>query len=187
MPPKVRITREQIVETALELVRSQGMDAVNAREIARTLGCSTQPVFSNFASMEGLKQAVLTAADGRYQRAIREAMEKGEYPAYKAAGMAYIGFARQEPALFKLLFMRDRTGERIPEDRESIRAILDVVMKNLSITEDEAYLLHLELWLYVHGIATMLATGYLDWEEEFISRALTDAYQGLKHRFTEGK
>ncbi len=137
--------------------------------------------------MEGLKQAMLTAADGRYQRAIREAMEKGEYPAYKAAGMAYIGFARQEPALFKLLFMRDRTGERIPEDRESIRAILDVVMKNLSITEDEAYLLHLELWLYVHGIATMLATGYLDWEEEFISRALTDAYQGLKHRFTEGK
>ncbi len=45
MPPKVRITREQIVGTALEQVRSQGMDAVNAREIARTLGCSTSLSF----------------------------------------------------------------------------------------------------------------------------------------------
>lgn len=54
-------------------------------------------------------------------------------------------------------------------------------------SEDEAYLFHLEMWLYVHGIATMIATSYLDWDDEFISRVLTDAYMGLKYRYTEGK
>ncbi len=57
-------------------------------------------------------------------------------------------------------------------------------MKNLTLSEDEAYLFHLESWLFVHGIAAMLATSYLNWDTDFISRALTDAYQGLKHRFT---
>ena len=41
----------------------------------------------------------------------------------------------------------------------------------------------MELWLYVHGIATMIATNYLEWDIEFIDKALTDAYQGLKNRY----
>ena len=56
-------------------------------------------------------------------------------------------------------------------------------MKNLGIDENEAYFFYLELWLYVHGIATMIATNYLEWDIEFIDKALTDAYQGLKNRY----
>ena len=43
------------------------------------------------------------------------------------------------------------------------------------------------MWIYVHGIATMLATSFLDWDEAFISRSLTDAYLGLTSRFREEK
>jgi hypothetical protein len=39
------------------------------------------------------------------------------------------------------------------------------------------------MWLFVHGIATMQATSYENWDTELISRALTDSYMGLKHRF----
>ena len=42
---------------------------------------------------------------------------------------------------------------------------------------------HLEMWIYVHGIAVMLATSYLEWQEDFISQVLTDAYSGLKYRY----
>ena len=80
--------------------------------------------------------------------------------------------------------MRDRTGEKIEENREEIRPILNIIMKNLGICEDEAFLFHMESWLYVHGIATMIATNYLEWDIEFINKALTDAYLGLKHRYT---
>ena len=55
MPPKVRITKEEIIGTCLALVRENGADALNARSIAAALGCSTQPIFSNFSSMEELQ------------------------------------------------------------------------------------------------------------------------------------
>ena len=64
---------------------------------------------------------------------------------------------------------------------------MQLIQQNLGISEDEAYLFHLEMWLYVHGIATMIATSYLDWDDEFISRVLTDAYMGLKYRYNGGK
>ena len=55
MPPKVRITKEDIIHTAVEIVRRDGTGAINARVIAKELNCSTQPVFSNFATMEDLR------------------------------------------------------------------------------------------------------------------------------------
>ena len=73
------------------------------------------------------------------------------------------------------------------KNKEEIRPLMQLIQQNLGISEDEAYLFHLEMWLYVHGIATMIATSYLDWDDEFISRVLTDAYMGLKYRYTEGK
>ena len=59
MPPKVQITKEDIVNTALELIRTSGEHAINARAVAAALNCSTQPIFSNFATMEELQNAVI--------------------------------------------------------------------------------------------------------------------------------
>ena len=66
MPPKVKIAKEDIVKTAVELVRASGEQAINARSVAAALGCSTQPVFSNFSGMEDLQGAVVKAAYARY-------------------------------------------------------------------------------------------------------------------------
>ncbi len=184
MPPIVKTTKENIIDAAVEIIKTEGESALNARNLAKRLGCSTQPIFSNFNNMQDLKNAVIAYANNLYHGFLDYDMHKGDYPPYKASGMAYIRFAREERELFKLLFMRDRTGEAITEDREAVRAMLDIIMKNLGLDEDSAYMLHIELWVYVHGLATMIATGYLDWNIDFISRSLTDAYEGLKYRFT---
>ncbi len=186
MPPKVKFTKDEIITAAVEVVRERGADALTARALGERLGASPKPIFGYFSSMDEVKYEVLTAADALYQSYLSADMAAGLYSPYKASGMAYIRFAKEEKELFKLLFMRDRSGEDITEDRESIRPMLDIIMKNLGISEDKAYLLHLELWLYVHGIATMLATSYLPWNTDFISQALTDAYHGLKIHFTGG-
>ena len=52
MPPKAKVTREDILSACVEIIRESGFDAVNARALASRLGCSTQPIFSNYASME---------------------------------------------------------------------------------------------------------------------------------------
>ena len=33
----------------------------------------------------------------------------------------------------------------------------------------------------------MLATSYLEWDEEFISRVVTDGYEGMKARYLQRK
>lgn len=186
MPPKFKFTREEIVQAALELTRTEGADGLTARSLAARLGCSVKPIFGLFRSMDEVRRQVLEAADALYQRYLREDMAADRYPAYKASGMAYIRFAREERELFKLLFMRDRQQEELPAEDASVRPLLALIGSSLGVDEDAARRFHLEMWLYVHGIATMIATSYLNWEEDFISEALTDAYQGLRLRYQEG-
>lgn len=187
MPPKFKFTRDEITNAALNVTRKNGISGLTARALAAEAWSSVKPIFGLFKNMEEVGQEVFIASDLLYQNYLREDMAKGKYSPYKASGMAYIRFAKEERELFKLLFMRDRSREKIEENKEEIRPLMQLIQQNLGISEDEAYLFHLEMWLYVHGIATMIATSYLDWDDEFISRVLTDAYMGLKYRYTEGK
>jgi len=190
MPPKIKVTRGHILAAAVELVRRSGAQALNARAIAAMLNCSTQPVFSNFATMEELRLAVVAQAEARCEAYIQRETESGQYPPYKASGMAYIRFAKEEQELFRLLYMRDRSDEE--ESDEAVasdlgRRMEHLVQGNTGLSDGQAQLFHLEMWAYVHGIAAMYATGFLDLPTELISRMLTDAYQGLCKQFgTEG-
>ncbi len=187
MPPKFKFTKDEITTAALNVTRNNGISGLTARALAAELGCSVKPIFGLFKNMEEVQQEVLTASNLLYQNYLREDMAKGKYPPYKASGMAYIRFAKEERELFRLLFMRDRSNEKIEENKEEIKSLMQLIQQNLGISEDEAYLFHLEMWIYVHGIATMIATSYLDWDDEFISKVITDAYMGLKYRYTEGQ
>lgn len=186
MPPKFRFTREEILNSAVNVVRKNGISGLTARALASELGSSVKPIFGLFQNMEEVQCEVIKSANALYQSYLQRAVLENKYPPYKATGIGYIRFAKEEKELFKLLFMRDRTNEKIEDDREIFRPQLDMIMKNLNISENDAFLLHLELWLYVHGIATTLATSYLDWDMEFISQSLTDVYTGLKYRYTGG-
>ena len=183
MPPKARITKEQIVAAGLELARQAGPEAINARAVARRLGCSTQPVFSNYAAMDDLQKDVLAAANGLYQKHLETSVQQGRHPPYKAMGLGYIDFARQEPELYRWLFMRDRTGESIPNGREDNAGVVDLIVQKTGLDADTAWLFHLEMWIFVHGVASMLATGYVDWDENLVSDMLTDMFRGLQARF----
>ena len=186
MPRKFMFTREEVLAAALNLVREQGIAAVTARGLGEKLGSSSKPIFSLFENMEDVLTAVMEAADKLYQNYLKEDMTSGKYPPYKASGMAYIRFAKEEKELFKLLFMRDRSHENT-DNKEENKQLLELIQQNLGINEEEAYLFHLEMWIYVHGMATMLATSYLELDEAFISKVLTDGYEGMKTRFIGGK
>lgn len=187
MPRKFMFTREEILTAALDLVREKGITAVTARGLGEKLGSSSKPIFSLFENMEDVLNAVMEVADEVYQKYLKEDMAKGEYPPYKASGMAYIRFAKEEKELFKLLFMRDRSHENKEENKEEIKPLLELIQGGVGLNEDEAYLFHTEMWLYAHGIASAIATSYLEWNEELISKVLTDGYEGLKNRYMKGK
>ena len=52
MPPKVKITKEMIIDAAFEIARSEGAENINARTVSKKLGCSTQPVMYHFKRSE---------------------------------------------------------------------------------------------------------------------------------------
>ncbi len=182
MPPKIKITRDDIVNAAVKIVQKNGAEALNARTVASYLECSTQPIFSNFSSMDELKVAVIEKADMLCQEYMQKEVQRGEFPVYKANGMAYILFAKEEKELFKLLYMRDRTKETETEESKLTEQMEDIVKNNTGLNESEAKLFHLETWAFVHGIATMFATGFLDLDWSLVSKMLTDCYKGLVNR-----
>ena len=182
MPPKCKFAKEEIVSAALEITRREGFQAVTARAVSVRLNASTKVIFSLFENMEALLEAVIGAANQVYQETIRRAIDSGEYPPYKASGMAYIRFAQENKELFKLLFMRDRSQENVQENTEEMKPLVQIIQQNTGLPEAQAQMLHLEMWIYVHGIATMLATSYLEWDWKLIDKMLTDGYEGIASR-----
>lgn len=182
MPRNFMFTKEEVVAAALELARESGMEAVTARSLGAKLESSSKPIFSLFRNMEEVQRAVIEAANKLYQSYLREDMESGRYPPYKASGMAYIRFAGEEKELFKLLFMRERSREENMQGEAELTPIIAIVRKNTELSEEEAKLFHLEMWMFTHGIATTIATSYFEWDMELVSRILTDGYEGIKYR-----
>lgn len=187
MPPKIRFSREAVVEAAFAIARKDGMEAVNARAIAKELGCSTQPLFREFQTMDQIKDEVRASAMKLYDQSVMRAMMGAEKP-YKAAGMAYLHFAKNEPALFKLLFMYDRgkdKDKREGENDPSADYVLEALMKSQRLSREKAKLFHLYSWIYVHGMASMIATNYVDFSDEEMDGLLTGMYTATKSLFAE--
>ncbi len=63
MPPKVKITKDMIIDAAFNVAREAGAENINARTVAKNLKCSTQPVMYQFETIEELKKAVYAKAD----------------------------------------------------------------------------------------------------------------------------
>ena len=103
MPPKAKITKEMIVDTAFEIVRKEGADKVTARSISEQLNCSTQPVLYYFSTVEDIKKAVYIKADEYHSAYLLDVEMTCENPML-AIGINYIKFAIEERNLFRFLF-----------------------------------------------------------------------------------
>lgn len=182
MPPKIKVTKQDIIKAAMNIIRENGEQNLNARAVAAKLKCSTQPVFSNYDSMEQLKSDVISAAYALFGEYTKREIASGKYPIYKASGIAYIRFAGEEKELFKLLYMCERSRKNQCAD-ETWNTTIDMVQKTTGLNREKAELFHLEMWVVVHGIATMVATSYLDWNFDLISQVMTDTFMGIMHRF----
>ncbi len=183
MPPKFKFTKEEIIENALQLVRESGKEALTARALAVRLGTSPKPIFGSFSGMEEVQNAVKEAANALYLSYLQKEMESGIYPPYKASGMAYIRFAKEEKELFRFLFMGEREVGEMAILSSDWQMAVAMIEKNLGLDHEKATLYQMEMWSFVHGIATMYATNYLRPELDLVSEMLTDVFQGLRHRF----
>lgn len=175
---KKLITREKILQSAFELVRKEGVAALSVRALAKECNCSTQPIYLSFKSIEEIKDEVYKTGMQFFYEYMLNLVARKEYPEYKAMGMAYIKFAHEESELFRYLFMTKPRTDYGSVDA-SWETSVEVVKKNLRISEEAARKLHTEMWIFGHGIATMYLTNYIDFNLNEVSDMYHDVFIGL--------
>lgn len=180
MPPKTKIPKEMIIKTAYELTKATGIESVTAKSIAKQLNCSIQPVYWVFDTMDNLRNAVMNEAIKEYNDYLLT--EIPNLSKYQAAGWNYIRFAKEQPHLFKLLFMTERQsntpiGEsNIDENKEYL---LSLIQSDYGLNEKQANDFYVKLWLFSHGIATMIVTKTVSLNDKEIGKMLMDVLLGL--------
>lgn len=187
MPPKNRFDREMILQAAFALVRSGGVDALTMRAVGKSLGCSSQPVFSHFLGIDELREAVRGEAKKLYASYVQKGL--AEFPAFKGVGMQYIAFAREEPRLFEWLFLQRQDilspVHSLPELDENRDEVLQTIVQFYGLSIQQAESLYGHLSVYTHGIATLLVNGAVDYSEEDVSRMLTEVFVALFRTYKE--
>ncbi len=179
MPPKCKFTKEEIIHAALELVRTEGIDAITARALGAKLGSSPKPIFSVFENMDEVQREVIAAARQLYNGYIDFALHQSDMPAFKGVGTQYIRFALTEPKLFQLLFMSEQPQKPdianvLPVIDENYGLILDSVRECYGLDEQDSERLYRHLWVYSHGIAVLCATNLCSFSPAEIGEMLTE-------------
>lgn len=186
MPPKVKFTKEEIISSAVETVRQKGFGALTARELASQLGVSTRPIFTYFATMDELKTEVYRFAKDLYVSYIEKGLED-EIPNL-GVGKQYILFAKEEPELYKVLYLTKPEGE-MEGASEALRASQDLVrpsiMKIYNMDAKTADIYFRDLWLVAHSITTLIVMEDCPYSNEDISSIFAEFSVSLCKAFKE--
>ena len=174
MAPRNKYTREEMVEAAVRVVREKGIDALTAKALAGELGVSTQPVFTCFHTIEEAKREVRVAAERVYDRYVEDGLRM-KVP-FLGVGMQYIRFAKEEPQLYRLLFLTTNENgnssvmDAIHHSQDLVRESLQQIYHINAPTADRYFR---DMWLVVHGLATLVVTGGCPYSEEEMEHILT--------------
>ena len=176
MPPTVRFTRDAVLHAACQLMRREGMEALNARAIAKELGGSTQPIFRLFTNMEDLHRELILYVARQFQAHAEEDMAQSDSP-YIQLCTTYLLYGRDEPELFKLLFMRDRVREGQYSDQTNFDLVFNIIKKETPLDDETALRFFERTWLFIHGLAVCIATKYIPCQDErYLISMVKEAY-----------
>ena len=176
MPPTVRFTRDAVLNAACQLMRRKGIDALNARAIAKELGGSTQPIFRLFTNMEDLHRELILYVARQFQAHAEADMAQSDSP-YIQLCTTYLLYGRDEPELFKLLFMRDRVSEGQYSDQTNFDLVFNILKKETPLDDETALRFFERTWLFIHGLAVCIATKYIPCQDErYLISMVKEAY-----------
>lgn len=176
MPPTVRFTRDAVLNAACQLMRREGMETLNARAIAKELGGSTQPIFRLFTNMEDLHRELILYVTRQFQAHAEADMAQSDSP-YIQLCTTYLLYGRDEPELFKLLFMRDRVSEGQYSDQTNFDLVFNILKKETPLDDETALRFFERTWLFIHGLAVCVATKYIPCQDErYLISMVKEAY-----------
>ncbi len=190
MPPRVKYTREEIIEAAFQMAKEQGIEAVVARELAKKLGTSSSPIFTAFQNMEELQQEIRGRAMKEFESHVRDALQFT--PPFKWVGVKMIEFAVKEPKLFQILYMQEHEESQCYEDMvkelgDTVEVCLQFMEADYALSRPEAEHIFKQVWLHTFGICVLVAAKVCHFTPEEISEMLSLEFQGALMLIKSGR
>ena len=190
MPPKAKFLKTDIIDRTFEMVRNHGAEMISARNIAVALGTSTAPIFTAFESIDELTQATKEKTLEFYRMNYLDEALRSELP-FKAAGRNYVRFAKEEPELFKFLFMSDQDeipeSHYLPSGDPTSGEVLEAFMGNYNITAEAARSIYNHLSVYTYGLAVLFARKNCVFTMDDVDRMLSELFFALIAKVGDGK
>ena len=188
MPPTTKITKDMILACGYELVKTNGIENINARNIAKSLDCSTQPIYSQFPNMEELKQSIHDLACDKFEQDVLNVVPSVSF--LRSSYLKLVNLAKTQDKLFQLVFLSKYCkGEDFFHARmtfESNKRIWNELKATYDLDEKECSDVMERISLLVHGITTLIATSSIQYTEEqiivLVENTLEDMVTGIEGR-----
>jgi AcrR family transcriptional regulator len=159
--------RSALIEAGIELLAEGGPEALTLRGCAARAGVSHAAPAHHFEGLSGLRSAIANEGFRRFRESMLRAAEGAEpTPRGRLRGICrgYLEFAREQPALFDLIFGFDaslgRKGQPLEEGRAAYAVLRDTCAPFVAEGQDPA-VVEAQVWSLIHGYATLHLSGRL--------------------------
>ena len=180
VPAARKVSKDEIIDAAVEVLRDDGFSAVNARSVARKLGCSTQPIYFSFQSMDELKAALSERAIRMHTRRVRDSLRahEGNDSRYSSYGMGFVRFAAEEKQLFRWLYLE---GHQLGPYQNDVLLpeIIAVIVEEFGYSEEVARRFHQDMTYFTYGLAILANTDHLHLTETELREAFRREFRAL--------
>lgn len=175
MPAVRKVSKEQIIDAAVEVLRDDGFSAINARSVAKKLGCSTQPIYFSFKNMDELKAALTQRAiELHTARAGFSARPRGERQPLQQLRQ----FAAEEKQLFRWLYLEGKQPGAYQSD-VLMQEVIGVIVDEFGYAEDTARRFHQDMIYFTYGLAILANTDHLHLTETELREAFRREFRAL--------
>jgi AcrR family transcriptional regulator len=155
--------RRALVDAARRILEAEGPTALSLRAVAREAGVSPAAPYHHFKDKAELLDAVAAQGWEILDQMMAEARDKAEArEKLLALGIAYVCFARDNPALYRVMYDAARDKEALPEEMHDNEdsAYCKVRDTMVELGADPADTTEIELattaaWCAAHGLAEM--------------------------------
>lgn len=173
MPPKVKFTKDDVIQAALEIVEKHGRKELTARNVARKLRSSTAPVYSHFKTMDQLSYEVIK----KTQKLLLEYTTKSYTDrVFLNMGTGIAMFACEHSRLYRVLLLEDDSYQDVVREfLEILELELTKDQRFTNLSSDERYTLLEKMWTFTHGLASLICVGMIkDCNQKYIIDTLMD-------------
>ena len=152
--------RNALIDEALAILASEGSGELTLRGLARRLGVTHTAPYAHFADKKALLVAVADEGFERLKEALKGARDSTAdlHERFVAQGLAYVRFARENPNLYRLMFV-DPVLSKEPDcvvgGDDAFGILLETVSSLGISSETEIAYIGVAVWASVHGVAML--------------------------------